>query len=140
MSTLTSNLTAIENGNVAYNNSWIKIDNNLNRPLFAQASYLTNASDISISAGNINIDLSTLETLQQTNNSLLTNITSADINVPGFKIPPYDEINMDYVGSTNNLNIVTYKNNSTIVMTLSFAYVIQPPTENDAMLKTIKKI
>jgi hypothetical protein len=34
------------NSNVAFNNSWITIENDQNRPLFAQATYLTNVQDI----------------------------------------------------------------------------------------------
>jgi len=45
------------NGNVGYNNSWLQVDNNANRDLFAQASYVTNFDDfsVSLSAGNLNI-------------------------------------------------------------------------------------
>jgi hypothetical protein len=34
------------NSNVAFNNSWITVDNDQNRALFAQATYITNISDI----------------------------------------------------------------------------------------------
>jgi len=45
------------NCNVGYNNSWIHVDNNAGRELFAQASYITNFSDIniSLSASDLNI-------------------------------------------------------------------------------------
>lgn len=45
------------NGNVGYNNSWLQVENNANRDLFAQASYVTNFDDfsVSLSAGNLNI-------------------------------------------------------------------------------------
>jgi hypothetical protein len=32
--------------NVAWSNSWVTINNDQNRPLFAQATYVTNPSDI----------------------------------------------------------------------------------------------
>jgi len=45
--TLTPTLSpAPFNSNVAFNNSWIAVENNQNRPLFAQATYLTNVQDI----------------------------------------------------------------------------------------------
>jgi hypothetical protein len=34
------------NGNVGYNNSWIKVENKVNRDLFAQASFITNFADM----------------------------------------------------------------------------------------------
>ena len=48
---------APENCNIGYNNSWVHVDNNAMRELYAQASYITNFDDlpISISAGNINL-------------------------------------------------------------------------------------
>ena len=55
---LYNNLTAAQtNPNVAYSNSWIQIDSNAGRPMFSQASHVTNFSDlgISLSAANLNI-------------------------------------------------------------------------------------
>ena len=44
------------NNNVASNASWIYVDNDQNRPLYAQATYLTNISDINdLLAGLINV-------------------------------------------------------------------------------------
>jgi hypothetical protein len=45
------------NCNVGYNNSWLHVQNNADRELFAQASYVTNFDDfsVSLSAGNLNI-------------------------------------------------------------------------------------
>lgn len=77
---------------------------------------------------------------QEKTNTLLDSITAANVNVPGFKIPPYDEIDMSYAGSTNNIETVVYKNNSTTVFSLSFVYVTNPPTVDNALLKTVKKL
>ena len=55
---LYNNLTAAQtNPNVAYSNSWIQIDSNAGRPMFSQASHVTNFSDlgISLSAASLNI-------------------------------------------------------------------------------------
>lgn len=45
------------NCNVGYVNSWLNVENNANRELFAQASYITNFDDLSISlsAADVNI-------------------------------------------------------------------------------------
>jgi hypothetical protein len=66
--TLTPVLTTTPNSPVTYNAgmaetfSWVPVEG-ANRPLFAKATYLVNASDISLSAGNVNIDTSSIETL-----------------------------------------------------------------------------
>jgi len=72
--------------------------------------------------------------------TLLNELTSSNVRIAGFSIPPYDEINLDYYGSTNNLSSVIYKNNSTPVLSLSFMYMAYPPTLNDALLTSVKKI
>jgi hypothetical protein len=54
----TNNVSAVPvNPNVGYNNSWVKVDNNAGRELFAQASYITNFDGLTVSltAGNVNI-------------------------------------------------------------------------------------
>ena len=136
---LSANLTFKENANVAYDNSFVQISNNI-RPLYAQATYLANASDISINAGNINLDLTTLENIGNITNTLLRSVTASNVNIPGFSIPPHDEVSLAYVGSTNNLQTVTYKKSSNTILTLSFTYTPNPPTENDALLANVKII
>jgi hypothetical protein len=48
---------APNNSNTGYNNSWLRVANDANRELFAQASYVTNFEDftVSLSAGDVNI-------------------------------------------------------------------------------------
>lgn len=45
------------NPNVGWNNSWIQVDNNADRPLYAAASYITNFDGLTValSAGNVDI-------------------------------------------------------------------------------------
>jgi len=61
---LVSSTTVPFNANVAFNNSWITVQNDQGIPLFAQASYLVNPNDINIvlSGANINIDLNSVVT------------------------------------------------------------------------------
>lgn len=161
MPSLTPKLTATPAATPTYNTgmaetlSWIPIEG-AGRPLFAQASYLTNASDISLNlnAGDISIDNSGLETLVTETNSkldtlatytdgvetLLTQLSSTSRYVPGFSVPPYDEIQFEYVDSTDIFRKVTYKQNSTQVMALSFTYVTEPPTTENAVIQSVKKI
>jgi hypothetical protein len=63
------------NPSMAETFSWIPVQG-ANRPLFAQATYLTNASDISINADNINVAMNDLEALVSTSNTKLDSLTS----------------------------------------------------------------
>ena len=145
MATLTPTLSPTPGSPVTYNPSmadtfsWIPVEG-AGRPLFARASYLTNASDISITTGDVNVDLSTIENGISTNNTLLNSLTASAGKVPGFLIPEHDEISLVYYGSTNNLQQVDYKKSSTTVLSLSFSYVPQPPTSSNALLSNVKKL
>ena len=66
-------------------------------------------------------------------NSIETSISS----LQGFDIPPYDEIEIGYYGSTNNIQTVDYGNAGNLVATLTFSYATQPPTVNDTNLVNI---
>ena len=139
MATLNSLLlSSVPNPNVAYNNAWIAIGNDISRPLFAQASYLVNASEISLSAGSLNVNLTDLENLTRTTNTLLNSLTGQTNRINGFIIPNYNEIENYYYGSTNNVQKVEYKNNSTIVATLSFTYINGASTDGDLLKKVVK--
>ena len=51
----------------------------------------------------------------------------------------YDLFNILHKDGTNNIDKVMYSNSSTLIMTLSFAYVNHPPTVDDAAIVKIKK-
>ena len=56
--TLVNQLSVVPfNSNVGYNNSWVHVENDANREMFAQASYITNFDqfNVSLSSGNLNI-------------------------------------------------------------------------------------
>lgn len=88
--------------------------------------------DVDLSNDQINLNTDQVETL-------LNELTGTVQKIPGFSIPPYTQIAMSYYGATNNLASVTYINNSTTVLSLSFEYTTQPPTINDALLTNVKK-
>jgi hypothetical protein len=169
MATLNPILTATPGNPLTYNVgmaetfSWIPVENDADRPIYARATYLTNASDISVSlsAGNINVSLDgveasldSIETLLDTLTSsseqikidtassvtLLGELTSSNIHVAGFNIPPYDEINLEYEGTTDYLRKVSYLESSTEVLALSFVYVTEPPTSSDNRILKVKKL
>ena len=60
-------------------------------------------------------------------------------NLPGFGIPEYDSVDLNYVGSTNNLSTVVYKRGTSTVATLTFTYVGGTPSSDDADIATVTK-
>ena len=169
MATLNPILTATPGNPLTYNVgmaetfSWIPVENDADRPIYARATYLTNASDISVSlsAGNINVSLdgveasldnieTLLDTLTSSSEQIkidtsssvtsLSELTSSNIHVAGFNIPPYDEINLEYEGTTDYLRKVSYLESSTEVLALSFVYVTEPPTSSDNRILKVKKL
>jgi len=72
--------------------------------------------------------------------SLGNSLTASNIRIPGFSIPTYDEIDIQYFDNTNNIQRVSYFNNSTNIFSLSFTYIPNPPINDNAFLKNVKKI
>ena len=63
-------------------------------------------------------------------------------NIAGLNIPQHDYISVSYVGSTNNISSVVYKEggaSGTTVATLTFAYIGGTPSSDDADLATVTK-
>jgi hypothetical protein len=66
-----------ENGNIGYNNSWLQVDNDANRDLFAQASYITNFDDFTIALSAGNVDIGAVE-IKDWNSNLRADVTTSD--------------------------------------------------------------
>lgn len=58
-------------------------------------------------------------------------------NIPGLNIPQHTSVELSYVGSTNNLSTVVYKEGSVTVATLTFTYVGGTPSADDAKIATV---
>lgn len=58
-------------------------------------------------------------------------------NIAGLDIPQHDSVELSYVGSTNNLDTVVYKDGGAVVATLTFAYVGGTPAADDALLASV---
>ena len=95
--------------------------------------------EVDINTDTLEINTDGLESLIEVNNSYLNALTASNQKIAGFSIPPYDEISVDYITPTNNIKTVTYLNSSTIVLSLSFTYYPNPPTDDDALCVKIKK-
>ena len=65
------------NGNVGYNNSWLEVENNANREFFAQAAYITNFDDLTISLSAGNVDIGAVE-IKDWNSNLRADVTESD--------------------------------------------------------------
>jgi len=127
---------------------------------YAVLTKLINPEDISISlsAGDVTIDLTNLELLQSQNNTKLDVLTGVDYatstkqdsiisaiqslssvnRINGFVIPDYDRIKNYYYGSSNNLSQVDYKFSNTVVASLSFTYVGDESIDNALLNEVIK--
>lgn len=65
------------NCNVGYNNSWLRVDNNSNRELYAQASYVTNFDDITVTLSATDITIGAIE-IKDGNSNLKADVASAN--------------------------------------------------------------
>lgn len=79
--------------------------------------------------------MAALPTLGDGQNNLLRKITEntyqGSLSGQGFQIPPFDEIDIDYYGSTNNISQVVYKKDGNSVKTLTLTYVGGGVADND---------
>jgi hypothetical protein len=85
-------------------------------------------------------DVQNWEILNQIETSA-TAIEEAIQAAQGFQLPPYDFIDLDYYGATNNISTVVFKDGGsggTVVGTLTLTYTpTQPPVDDDALLDTV---
>jgi len=130
------------NCNTGYNNSWLKVRNNADRDLFAQANYITNFDDLSISLsasdiniGNVHISDSTtglhadvvnvgvgsgaLRVITQDLESSQDDVTIGDRD--GNFAAVYKQLSALKVYNTNPLTAVTAKVDPTIGFPITFA-------------------
>lgn len=76
MFNLVNQLSTTEpNVNLCHNNSWIKVDNNANRTLFAQAAYVTNLDDLKINVQSPNIKIGSVK-LEDSSSGMMADIVS----------------------------------------------------------------
>jgi hypothetical protein len=94
------------NPSMAETFSWVPISN-AGRPFYAQATYLTNASDISISTGNISLNITPLETLITATNAKLDTLISKSNQQLGQN--GFDILNAgtNYTGNWTTLTVIS---------------------------------
>jgi hypothetical protein len=114
---LSANLAFKENPNVAYANSFIEIKNDV-RPIYAQASYLTNASDLtfSLSAGDIDINLTDVEASLNRIESKINKLDSVMCSVSAKLDSQMGLLGFDFFDDT-----LTHNGNWTTILVVSTA-------------------
>jgi hypothetical protein len=86
---LTNNLSATVNPNVAYCNSWIPVENNAGRPLFANASYITNLDNLSITLSSGNLDIGSVH-ITDKDSGLAATIADVGIGLGALRVLSQD--------------------------------------------------
>ena len=135
---LNNNLSATVNPNVAYCNSWIPVDNNAGRPLFANASYITNLDALSISLSSGNLDIGSVHVID-IDSGLAVTIADVGAGVGAMRVlsqdlePVHDTISIGDVNgklayvtasalnvfNTNPISSITVNNPITAVQVLN---------------------
>jgi hypothetical protein len=81
---------APENSSVGSNNSWIKIEGNTGRPLYAEASYVTNFDDINISLSASNLSIGSIEINDPDNHTLKASVASIGAGMGALRVLSQD--------------------------------------------------
>jgi hypothetical protein len=109
--TFVNNVSATPiNNNVAECNSWIQVDNNAGRPLFANASYITNLDNLSISLSSGNLDIGSVHVTDK-DSGLAVTIADVGVGVGAMRVlsqdlePVHDTVSLGDVNG--NLAYVT---------------------------------
>jgi hypothetical protein len=105
---------APNNSNTGYNNSWLRVANDANRELFAQASYVTNFEDftVSLSAGDVNIG--SVE-LKDGNSSRRADVVEAGEGLNALRVISQDlESNVDDITIGDKNGNLAYVTNSAL--------------------------
>lgn len=78
MYTLTNHVSsAPHNCNVGYNNSWLRVENDANRELYAQASYVTNFDDFTVTLSAKDVNIGAVE-IKDGNSNLRADVASSN--------------------------------------------------------------
>jgi hypothetical protein len=93
--TLKNILSSTVNPNIAYCNAWIPVENNAGRPLYAEATYITNLDDINISLSASNVDIGSVH-ITDIDTGLAVTIADVGAGVGAMRVLSQDlESNID---------------------------------------------
>ncbi len=136
--TVYNNLTAgQQNPNVAWSNSWIEVDTNAGRPMFANASYVTNLDDIRISLQAGNLDIGAVH-IQDPSNGLYADVADVGGGVGALRVltqsfdATHDTVSIGDIEG-NNVSVTAPTSSLNVNVTNSLTTVTTPePTQLDA--------
>ena len=95
------------NTSYAYNNSWVKVDNNANRELYAQGVYITNLQDFPINLQASDISIGSVEINDPTNVALKASVASIGPGTAALRVltqdlePAEDTVSLADINSNN---------------------------------------
>ncbi len=95
------------NTSYAYNNSWVKVDNNANRELYAQGVYITNLQDFPILLSAADVSIGSVEINDPTNIALKASVASIGPGTAALRVltqdlePTEDTISIADINSNN---------------------------------------
>ena len=136
---LTDTNNKIDTANTRINTTNTKLDSLTSIQVSKQSEIITLLHSVTSMAVQVDLNTDELEVHVDGVETLLNSLTASNKTVPGFSIPPYTEINFEYVSTTDIFRKVIYLNNSTEVMSLSFTYMTEPPTTGNAIIQSVKK-
>jgi len=129
------------NCNVGYNNSWISVENNANRPMFAQASYVTNFEDLEISLSAANVTIKDIHISDPLTN-LNANVTNIGGGVGALRVlsqdlePVHDTVSLGDVNS----NLVYVTASALNVYTINPVTAVNAVVTNTVAISTIQTL
>jgi hypothetical protein len=112
--------------------SWVPIENDVNRPLFARATYITNAGDLKVRLSALTLNTDGLKDKIAETNTLLNSLTS--VNQKGFVITANTTEVYGVFSSIKTIEATTFaaitaENSSIPTLSMSFPsnFVIEGP-------------
>jgi hypothetical protein len=115
------------NSNVGFNNSWLQVINNANREFYAQASYVTNFDDLSISLSAADLNIGAVHISDPDNDQLKANVASVGPGVGALRVLSQDlEADVDTVslGDINKSNVGVVSALSSLKVYITNPYII----------------
>jgi hypothetical protein len=114
MATLTPDFSQDYNPNVASNYSWVPVANDQNRPLYANASYITNFDDLHISLSASNLDIGSVNLIDW-KNGLYFSIADVGLNGLDSGKGAIRVLTQDFESTVDNIAIGDVNDNQAIV-------------------------
>ena len=138
MSYTTKNILSSKplNSNVGFNNSWLQVSSNANREFYAQASYVTNFDDLSISLSAADLNIGSVHISDPDNDQLKANVASVAPGVGALRVLSQDlEADVDTVslGDIHKSNVGVVSALSSLKVYLTNPYLITSTTTTNVV-------